>query len=55
MLLGRWAGALPDKWVGGEAFAIRGFVNHSNKTIVLVPFADAGQTGGAMTTWFRRD
>ena len=44
---------LPGKWVGGEAFQIKGLLNNADKNIILVPYADASQTGGAITTWIK--
>jgi hypothetical protein len=45
---------LPGNWIGGEAFQLKGFENNVEKKIVLVPFADASQTGGAISTWIKK-
>lgn len=45
---------LPDKWVGSEAYQIKMVVNKAVKNIVLVPFADASQTGGTIKTWLKK-
>jgi DUF1680 family protein len=45
---------LPDKWIGGELFEIKALENKSGKSIFLVPYADAGQTGGQVTTWIQK-
>ncbi len=41
------------KWIGGEAFQIKGSANNAVKNITMVPYADASQTGGAITTWIK--
>jgi DUF1680 family protein len=45
--------ALPDKWIGQEAFQLKSPTNNSGKNIILVPFADASQTGGTISTWIK--
>ncbi|MBC8032886.1 MAG: glycoside hydrolase family 127 protein [Chitinophagaceae bacterium] len=47
-------GILPDKWVGTQAYKIKAEVNGKNEDIVLVPYADASQTGGVVTTWMKK-
>ncbi len=42
---------LPKDWVGSQAYRINVFVNGKQDKITLVPFADAGQTGGVISTW----
>lgn len=42
---------LPKQWIGGEAFGLRALVNKTDTNIIMVPYADAGQTGAAITTW----
>lgn len=44
---------LPKNWVGQEVFEVKGSVNNNDKKIILVPYADASQTGGAITTWIK--
>ncbi len=43
-------GVLPRQWIGKQVFSL----NESDKTkqlLILVPFADASQTGGAVKVW----
>ena len=42
---------LPTAWIGGAAFEVKGH----EKNIILVPYADAGQTGGAISTWIKKE
>ncbi len=46
---------LPKTWVGNESFTIKAAVNSKEKDIILVPYADAGQTGGAISTWITKE
>ena len=46
---------LPGKWIGGEAFLLKVDENNSNKKIILVPYADASQTGGSIATWIKKE
>jgi hypothetical protein len=45
---------LPNNWIGGEAFQLKAFENKKEKNIILVPYADASQTGGAISTWIKK-
>ncbi len=45
--------ALPQKWIGGAAFELKGEKDKAEKSIILVPYADASQTGGAVSTWLK--
>jgi len=45
---------LPAKWIGGLAFNIKAMENNVQKNLVLVPYADASQTGGEITTWIKQ-
>jgi hypothetical protein len=45
---------LPKSWIGGEAFQLKAFENNTEKDIILVPYADASQTGGAISTWIKK-
>jgi hypothetical protein len=45
---------LPNNWIGGEAFELKAFENKKEKNIILVPYADASQTGGAISTWIKK-
>ncbi len=46
--------ALPKNWVGTQAYQLNAIVNGNTDKIILVPFADAGQTGGEITTWLKK-
>lgn len=46
--------ALPEKWVGNQAYRVAAEVNGKTENVVLVPYADAGQTGGVVTTWLKK-
>lgn len=46
---------LPEKWIGDEVFQLKGMENNTEKNIILVPYADASQTGGAITTWIKKE
>jgi uncharacterized protein len=52
--LRRVAGVLPMAWKGRQAFAIPGYIKGKPSTITLVPYADAGQTGGEQFVWVRK-
>ncbi len=45
---------LPNNWIGGEAFKLKATANSIEKNIILVPYADASQTGGAISTWIQK-
>ncbi|MBN8857227.1 MAG: glycoside hydrolase family 127 protein [Sphingobacteriales bacterium] len=43
---------LPPEWIGKQAYAIRLFDNTSqSKPLILVPYADGGQTSGFASVW----
>jgi hypothetical protein len=44
---------LPQGWVGGEAIEVKGQKDKIQQNIILVPYADASQTGGAISTWLK--
>lgn len=44
---------LPTKWVGTQAYQINGSVNGESQKVILVPYADASQTGGEVNTWLK--
>ncbi len=44
---------LPQAWVGGEAFEMKAEKANATKNIILVPYADASQSGGAISTWLK--
>lgn len=39
---------LPKQWIGKQAYSLT--LNNSNK-LILVPFADASQTGASIKVW----
>ncbi|MBC7845602.1 MAG: glycoside hydrolase family 127 protein [Flavobacterium sp.] len=45
--------SLPNKWVGTEKFELKATAENNNKNIILVPYADASQTGGVISTWIK--
>ncbi len=45
---------LPEKWVGSQAYQIKADINGKTGNVVLVPYADASQTGGEVTTWIKK-
>jgi DUF1680 family protein len=45
---------LPDKWVGFQIFGASGFYKGKPVDLNLVPFADAGQTGGDIRVWIKK-
>jgi len=47
-------GALPKDWIGGQAYQLDAIADGAPTKIVLVPFCDASQGGGVVTTWLRR-
>jgi DUF1680 family protein len=46
---------LPKKWIGSQAYQLDAIVDGNQQKIILVPFADAGQTGGVISTWLKKD
>ena len=51
--------SLPKEWNGAQAYTIKGYVGNAALgkrpvDLVLVPIADAGQTGGDYRTWLQR-
>jgi len=45
---------MPKNWVGSEKFQLKATVNNIDKNIILVPYADASQTGGEVSTWLKK-
>lgn len=48
------ATVLPTGWVGSQLYSVPGQVAGKPVTLRLVPFAEAGQTGGEVTVWLKR-
>jgi hypothetical protein len=44
------ADLLPNQWIGKQAYAVK-IVDGEKNAFVMVPFADASQTGGAIKVW----
>jgi DUF1680 family protein len=44
---------LPAKWVGTQAYHIKADAKGKEHDLVLVPYADASQTGGVVSTWMK--
>ncbi len=53
------AAKLPQRWVGSQAYTVRGYTGNSALgkkplDLVLAPIADAGQVGGDYRVWLQR-
>jgi DUF1680 family protein len=46
--------ALSQGWIGTQAYQVDAMEDGAPTKIVLVPYCDAGQSGGVVTTWLRR-
>jgi DUF1680 family protein len=44
----------PKGWVGSRAFKIKAFYRGAPVDLILVPFADAGQSGGEVRVWIKK-
>lgn len=45
---------LPKEWIGTQLYEIKGYYFGKPVDIKLVPFADAGQTGGDLRVWIKK-
>ncbi len=45
---------LPKGWVGNQTYGVKAIVENRSRELILVPYADAGQTGGATAVWLRQ-
>ncbi|HOY19396.1 MAG TPA: glycoside hydrolase family 127 protein [Haliscomenobacter sp.] len=45
---------LPQNWVGTQAYQVKATANGVLEKLILVPYADAGQTGGTISTWLSK-
>jgi len=45
---------LPKGWVGSQVFKIKATCSGKPFDLILVPFADAGQTGGEVRVWMKK-
>jgi hypothetical protein len=46
-------GTLPNGWVGNQAYTCSAIKSPREKPVILVPFSDAGQTGGDIRVWIK--
>ena len=46
---------LPKGWVGSQVFKTNAIYNGKPVDLILVPFADAGQTGGEVRVWMKKE
>jgi hypothetical protein len=53
MILQPVSGILPNGWVGNQAYVCPSLQSQAGKPVVLVPFSDAGQTGGDIRIWIK--
>ena len=53
-LLQDGAALLPQNWIGRQGYVIENGANGAKDKILLVPYADASQTGGVMSTWIKK-
>lgn len=47
-------GVLPATWAGTQAYQVDAEVNGKSEKIILVPYAEAGQTEGVISTWIKK-
>jgi hypothetical protein len=45
---------LPANWIGKQGYVIEA-ANDKKEKVVLVPYADASQTGGVISTWIKKE
>lgn len=45
---------LPGSWFGNQVYSIDAYYNNKPVVIKLVPFAEAGQTGGEIRVWIKK-
>ena len=48
-------GVLPTGWIGNQAYQAQAMDKGIPVEIILVPFGDASQSGGYITTWLRKN
>jgi len=46
--------SLPTGWIGRQSYSVPGYIKGKPTQVVLVPYSDAGQTGGEVYVWIRR-
>ena len=47
-------GVLPQGWVGSQVYQLDAFNDGVPVKVILVPFSDASQSDGYITTWFKQ-
>jgi len=45
---------LPPEWVGSKPYKSKAYYEGKQVDIIMVPFADAGQTGGEVRVWIKK-
>ena len=46
--------ALPKGWIGAQSYQLPAKIAGVDGSVILVPYADAGQTGGVVETWLKK-
>jgi len=46
---------LPKNWIGTQAYRVNVIADGKPENIILVPYADASQAGGEVTTWLKKN
>jgi DUF1680 family protein len=46
--------SLPASWIGKQGYEVKA-ANNKKEKILLVPYADASQTGGVISTWLKKE
>ncbi len=49
-----YKGELPEHWMGKQAFVSNAIKRKDGSAVILVPYADASQTGGDIRVWIRK-
>ncbi len=45
---------LPKGWIGSQLYSVQGMVDGKPVTLKVVPYAEAGQTGGDLAVWVKK-
>lgn len=45
---------LPKGWLGSQIYSVQGMADGKPTTLTVVPFAEAGQTGGDLAVWVKK-
>lgn len=54
LMLRDGAALLPQNWIGRQGYVVENGANNGKEQILMVPYADASQTGGGMPTWIKK-